>query len=200
MLSAYGSRAAAAPLVGTALAALGARLQGVTLSTAAVAQQQQQQQQPQASSAGTAAAAEPKPHKTVGKADPADAFIFKAHCRGKREMSEEAKQTAETLRRADFGKPQRRALHTSAASAADERERSADDAAQEIVEHGSKRLMQSEEGREELRQGSFDLDATTERILEEGKKGASPEAAQRAEDADVKESVKSRVVAGSQTT
>lgn len=142
MLSAYGSRAAAAPLVGTALAALGARLQGVTLSTAAVAQQaslraarvllppsrlwtpqplarafctaarsrkeapcsappypcpqQQQQQQPQASSAGTAAAAEPKPHKTVGKADPADAFIFKAHCRGKREMSEEAKQTAET--------------------------------------------------------------------------------------------------------
>lgn len=41
-----------------------------------------------------------------------------------------------SLRRADFGKPQRRALHTSAASAADERERSADDAAQEIVEHG----------------------------------------------------------------
>lgn len=28
--------------------------------------------------------------------------------------------------------------------------------------------MQSEEGREELRQGSFDLDATTERILEVG--------------------------------
>lgn len=36
--------------------------------------------------------------------------------------------------------------------------------------------------------------------MQEGKKGASPEAAQRAEDADVKESVKSRVVAGSQTT
>lgn len=36
--------------------------------------------------------------------------------------------------------------------------------------------------------------------LQEGKKGASPETAQRAEQEDVKESVKSRVVSGSQTT
>lgn len=112
---------------------------------------------------------------------------------------------------------------------------------------GSKRLMQSDEGREELRQGSFDLDKTTERVLEvrrssggqptgnrdehlqalclydcgafllerlhaqrvcwpaccgaqEGKKDASPEARERAEDEDVQEAVKSRVVSGSQTT
>lgn len=31
---------------------------------------------------------------------------------------------------------------------------------------GSKKLMQSDDGREELRQGSFDLDRTAERILE----------------------------------
>lgn len=139
--------------------------------------------------------------------------------------------------------------------------------------------MQSEDGREELRAGSFDLDRTTERVMEvgagrgggwvlggwvlkkvgwlrrvaadwlpaawrsqppacclwhsagaaaaagaavgiawpdppdppapppplppapqEGKKDASPEAAQRADDQDVKDSVKSRVVAGSQTS
>lgn len=35
---------------------------------------------------------------------------------------------------------------------------------------------------------------------QEGKKDASPEAAQRADDVDVKESVRSRVVSGSQTT
>ncbi|KAL4420893.1 hypothetical protein ABPG77_001234 [Micractinium sp. CCAP 211/92] len=199
MLSAYGFRVAAAPSVGSAFAALGARLHGAVLSTAAVTQQPQQQQPQTAASSGSSAEAEePTAHKTVGKADPNDAFIFKAHCRGKREMSEDAKQTAEILRRSNFGKPRSRALHTTAAEAGDER--SVDDAAQEIVEQGSKRLMQSEEGREKLRQGSFDLDATTERILEEGKKGASPETAQRAEQEDVKESVKSRVVSGSQTT
>ncbi|KAL4443347.1 hypothetical protein ABPG75_011084 [Micractinium tetrahymenae] len=195
MLAAYTSRVAAAPLVGTAAAALGARLQGAQLSTAAATQQQQPAQQ---AAASTADAAQPKPPKSVGKADPEDAFIFKTHCKGRRVLSEEAKQTADTLRRANFGKPRQHAMHTSAAAFADER--STEDAAQEIVEKGSKRLMQSEEGREELRQGSFDLDATTERIMEEGKKEASPETARRAEDADVKESVKSRVVSGSQTT
>lgn len=156
MLSGYGFRVAAAPSVGSAFAALGARLHGAVPSTAAVTQQasfaspkddaanqppasrraaacrltqplhapvqherscqclpshrgwvqlllpaaailQPQQQQPQtaASSGSSAEAEEPTAHKTVGKADPNDAFIFKANCRGKREMSEDAKQTAE---------------------------------------------------------------------------------------------------------
>lgn len=63
-------------------------------------------------------------------------------------------------------------------------------------------LRRSEDGREELRQGSFDLDRTTERVLEEGKKEASPDArAQAEQDAEgVKESIRSRVVSGSQTS
>ncbi|GAB4818601.1 hypothetical protein N2152v2_005647 [Parachlorella kessleri] len=93
--------------------------------------------------------------------------------------------------------------------------KNADDVAEEIVEKGSKKLMSTDDGRAELRDGSFNLDKTAKRIMEEGQQaiqaegGDSQAAAQAQEGAEkvdtkeqpeVAERVKERVISMSQTS
>lgn len=67
----------------------------------------------------TSAPAEPKPDK---KRDPADDFIFKEKCKGTRQVSKDAEEVKQRLRRTNFGAPRKDrtgALGVVAPSAAD---------------------------------------------------------------------------------